>query len=1413
MRARTRDRAMTLGFTALSFALAFWQMPGWATADTKIDLHVSPSRFLHSVASVWSPTGDLGEVHSAQYSGYLWPMDPFFVVLHGLGGSAWVVQRLWLGLMFAISVWGMLRLMDVLVGRPRGIAHWVAAGAYLLNPYIVVFTARTSITMLGYAALPWLLIYVQRGVRTRGWRAWWWAAAFALVFTSTGGGVNAAVVGWMLVGPAVMLLYEPLVRAVRWRDMWAWFAKMALLSTVASLWWLAPIVVHVKYGIDFLRFTERPETIWATNSITESLRLMGYWTSYIGSVGFGVSRPVYSDSGTLLFNPLVVGTSLILPALAFVFFVRLRRRHYATFFATLGVVALVIMTAGFPSGTPMRDAMVYIYDKIFIVRFMRTTNKAGPLLALSIAALLGMGAAMLWHRMRARPRVRALIPIVVVTLFVFDSLPLFQGQALDRQLLFKKIPVAWTQAAKGLDHDMPTNTRALVLPGSIFNYYTWGGTLDAILPRLTDKLVAVRYETPYSDLHADDLMITVDNLVAQRRLVPGQLKPMLGLMNVSSLVASTDLDLTRSAAPHPAASAVELAQQGFATPTHGYGPVMPLLPPEGSLQAPINEPQVRAYNMSVPRGIVHVDPASRATIVDGSAAGLAEMAAFGQLPTKAPILYAGDVTPSTIAAQAAGGGDIVVTDTNPRRIFLPQFLSLDEGPIFTTAEKVPTASALIDPFPANSPDDETVATLTGARYVSAPESFGYYQFPENGAIAAVTGSPGHDTGWSADRFIFSGTQTLSVGLNHPMDVPYVDIYPLTNSHGYVFEVAVNGHKAHTGIGWNRIYVHLHHVSTINVQILGVLSPPTAYGSFGGISQLRIPGVHIRPMLRPPLLVGRALAGHNISHASLTYLFQRTTDDDPFLRQRYGAAPSLGRPENRQDPEMQIDRLLTVPATRRYTLDAWVNPAIDGSDSAYDNLAGGLPPGVSFQSGDRFDNQPQYRASRAFDGNPNTAWIGEYINSPDIPSPWISWTSPHTLSFSHLRLVPTKFPIRRPTFVGLTWPGGVTSVIPVALNGDVNFGRTITGRSFKLTIIGAELPYGAPLRMRFVRAVGISELLVPGMGPVRQPQRTSFTSPCGEVKVMVGSQLVSMRVSGTVANLDQGTPLRAVACGPPVTMAAGTREVHVLPGPFAVDFLRMRSPAPVPLRPAVSGGTVVNPGKIGWSSVDGVRVALRAPSWLVLGESFDAGWQATCGGKSLGPPQAIDGFANGWLAPASCRRPNFVFAPQKGVQQSYLISAVACALMVVLMLASWRWVGTTALVTRRLPEAVSRGMSLPKAIVVSVALSLPMTLFFALRTGPPLFVVLTFLLWRGVRPRKIAAFAAGLLLIAVPATYAIIAPADYGGYDFPYAPRLIAAHWIGVGAVVLLGFALVRIIATANRASEAAFAEGSAEDEG
>ena len=166
----------------------------------------------------------------------------------------------------------------------------------VLNPYVVVFAARTSVTLLGYAALPWLLlavaprpagaarVVVAGGVRAR-------VDADRRRGQRGGDGVGA--------GRARLLLaaYERWTARRAVAGAWArsrW--RTALLTALASVWWVVPSLVQARYGVDFLRFTEQPGTIWSTTSLPESLRLMGYWISYLG-VGYGGRAAPYFGDG------------------------------------------------------------------------------------------------------------------------------------------------------------------------------------------------------------------------------------------------------------------------------------------------------------------------------------------------------------------------------------------------------------------------------------------------------------------------------------------------------------------------------------------------------------------------------------------------------------------------------------------------------------------------------------------------------------------------------------------------------------------------------------------------------------------------------------------------------------------------------------------------------------------------------------------------------------------------------------------------------------------------------------------------------------------------------------------------------------------------------------------------------------
>jgi hypothetical protein len=297
----------------------------------------------------------------------------------------------------------------------------------------------------------------------------------------------------------------------------------------------------------------------------------------------------------------------------------------------------------------------------------------------------------------------------------------------------------------------------------------------------------------------------------------------------------------------------------------------------------------------------------------------------------------------------------------------------------------------------------------------------------------------------------------------------------------------------------------------------------------------------------------------------------------------------------------------------------------------------------------------------------------------------------------------------------------------------------------------------------------------------------------------------MRVVGAVRELDAGVPLRAVPCAPAVELPSARIRLSAPAGVFRVDWLRLRSPAPAPIGGTASAlpGAVTELGTAGHGRHDGVRVALREPALLVLGESFNRGWRAWCDGRSLGDPRVVDGYANGWRAPASCRKVHFAFAPQRFVNWGYVLSALACALLLALL--ALRRPGPAAVPAAAVPvrgDGRVQPLPLRRAAAIGFAAALGLGFVFALRAGVFLGPLVAFVLWRGIGARALA-LAAGALLLLEPAIYLVFLPESKGGgFNFSYPVDLIGAHWAAVAAVVLLGLSLWRTFTPRARRADA-----------
>jgi len=132
----------------------------------------------------------------------------------------------------------------------------------------------------------------------------------------------------------------------------------------------------------------------------------------------------------------------------------------------------------------------------------------------------------------------------------------------------------------------------------------------------------------------------------------------------------------------------------------------------------------------------------------------------------------------------------------------------------------------------------------------------------------------------------------------------------------------------------------------------------------------------------------------------------------------------------------------------------------------DKVAGTTGPGTADSSA-RFENRPGYRASSAFDGDPATAWVGQWIRGKPA---WLSWTTDRTFAVRRLRLIVAPFVARTPREVSLN--GRRASV---GADGAVTFATPVRSRRFRLDLVKATFPGGTPARVRQRRAVAIGEL--------------------------------------------------------------------------------------------------------------------------------------------------------------------------------------------------------------------------------------------------------------------------------------------------------------------------------------------------
>jgi arabinofuranan 3-O-arabinosyltransferase len=1372
-----RGLLLLLGFVA--FGVAFAQRPGRTVFDTRIELSADPTLFLHRVADVWSSTGDLGHVQGGQFVGYLFPMAPWFAFVQWTGIPMWIGQRLWIGALLAVSAWGVVRLLDVLYTRQRGLAHLAAGLLYAANPYVVVWLSRGSAGLIAYACAPWLLYATARGLRAS--RDWRWPALLGLLLAASGGGINAAFVLWVLPAVPALMLYELVVLRRGRAALLAFAWRGTLCGVLGALWWAVPLLVQVHYGSDFLSFTESPSSVWATTSMPESLRLLGYWVLYLGLGG----EPVVPATAPYLFSAPVIVASFLVPVLAFAGLWWTRTWRYAPFFCLLAVGALLAMAAGFPGGTPLHRALLGAYGDLEPLRFLRTSYKAAPLVALALAGLGGVAVHSMWLRSRAatagRPQRRVLFRSAIAAgtagLIVLFGLPLFAGHAIDRTQAYGHIPASWRAGLAAAERHTPPNQRMMVVPGALFGSYRWGQTVSTIAPALARRPVLVRELVPYASPEAAQLQATVDGLIQQGRLVPGQLDPLLALMAVGQVIVNTDLLPLPSGALDAAGVARALrGQPGLTRPAATYGASRNF---GGSGQPPLRLPELRRYQASKkPRsGIVRIESRGGGTVLDGDANGTAELAADGRLSTAGPLFYSADLDRTHLQTQANTGATLVFTDSNRRRVMEPNLLRADVGPTLGADDPITAGWPSYHVFPHAGTAAETVARYSGVEYLRSALERGTPLNPAERAFAALDGRL--NTAWRVPPGSAPANRDLEIGFRSPRRVKVLRIYPVGGiSH---ITIALNGDaprafRLHSG--WNTL-----RIGGRNVQAMRFDVPA---GSPAGIAEVRIDGFRTREALRLPTDLADRARGLDLSHSAEAVLLARTTADFP------------GQAGGQADAEHWIMRDITLPAGRSFRVRGWANVSRAATEGQLDRLAG-VPRGWSFTSSGRYQGMPGNRAASAFDGRVSSSWVAPIRNGQ---TPWVRLRAPRPLRVDRLWLRRGPARYGEPAVVRLVTDGTRPRTLRIGPTGEVALPHAVRTRDIELSVRRVRRVRG---RSPAPATVAIAEVAVPGVHFPALRSDGRFASRCGALRLYrEGGGSATLQVSGMLSALNAGTPLRVTGCGSRAQLAlpsGASRVVAPAGGALEPTHIALFAPAPVPLAQPPLPGTAIATGNADSGVPNRVALHLHRPAWLVLGDSYSRGWKASCTERSgnkrdLGPPVPINGYANGWPVGPTCRQAQFAFAPQRLVNAGYAVSGAACLIMLLVLVAyAWlrRTVGEPQRVLPRGRQATSMVDSLPDrlrrarwptALIAGAATAAAFAFVAGYRAAAAFGIATTVLLLVGIRARRMITLAT-LGLLAIPLLYVLDPAPRPSGLSFTYASHYLVAHWVALGAVLLV----------------------------
>lgn len=1372
-------------------ALLLRTAPGRVGIDTKQYLFLDPGRVLEDATTMWHPGVAFGTVPH-QNIGFAWPMGPFFWLGETLGLPDWVTQRFWLAGLLVVAGLG-IRWFARTLGLP-GAAAWVAGLVYAWGPFSLGYMHRTSVLLLPWAGLGFLLVFVSRAIRRGGWRD---PAAFALV-AATVGGANATALLLAGLAPTLLVLHLALDPDVGWRRAAAGAGRAALLSAGVSLWWFVALVVQGRFSLNILRYTETIDAVARSTSSTEVLRGLGYWLFY-GRDRLGPwiePAPPYQTSTALL----LLSFALPLLGVAALLFVRSGHRGFS---ASLLVVGVVVSVGAFPwdDPSPLGSLVKHLATSSDAGLALRSATRAVPLISLAIALGLATAVAAL---SRIRPSSGAVASALVVALAFAALPPLWQGRLVSEDLSRpEEIPSAWTDAAAHVERT-DDGTRVLEIPGIDLTFHRWGATWEPVTPGLIDRPFAARELVPYGGPGSVDLLRALDRRMQDGTIEPGAIAPVARLLGAGDLLVRSDLEYERFRTPRPAllwdvirrASGLgQVTSFGDIEPNRA-GPELPLrdeiaLGAPDALEVP---PPVAAIDVPDVPPLVRAAPLDGAVVMAGSGEGVVDAAAAGLLDRPTLLLYSASFAADDSVFDTAleRGADLLVTDSNRKQA--ERWRTLRDNVGYTeTADETPLvddeSDARLELFPDAGPEHRSVTVTTGARAQATAYGNPVTYTPSDRPQLALDGDTA--TAWTVGAFDDPRGERLVVTFDEPRHVPELEVVLAPDAGRRITELTV--HADGTRVGTVTFsdaspravdLSELDELSVVEFEIAD--TAPRSTGGAGappvGIAEVRIPGLDATEFVRAPVdLV-------------------RTVEDDldhrlGFVLTRLRSDPSEAV---RADDELALRRIVEVPSPRRFSLDGSVRLA-HASDDVVWSLIGSTGPTV--RASDSLPGDLRSRPWSALDGDPETAWQTAF--GPQ-EGRWLEIELPAAVTFRELTIdsvddddhsVPTALTIQA---------GGVTRQVSVPTDGDGTLSfAPLTGDSIRIRIDEVR-----PTTTRdwyrlddITMPVAIAELTIEGVAQTRQ--RSEVDDRCRDDLLEIDGRPVGLRVRGEMSEALLGRPLSVRTCdGTGLSLEAETRIEAMSGDVTGLDVDRLVLVSARGGTPDTSGApfgetaTLTPTVRVRQDADTEKRLTVDtegAPALLVLGQNRNDGWEATANGVDLGSPVLVDGYANGWVLPETDGPIDVALSwePQRAVSWAVWASIAVALVCVALVIVAPR---DRSVVSPR-GDAPAFGLGSKRSIPwgATTVLAVGAGLAVAGVAGPLGALPVALLTVLGCRLRSGHALVGGASLLLLGAAFGLVVVEQRRrrwNADFDWPSHFVTSHRLALLGVLIAGTAVL-----------------------